>query len=99
MRKRSVLYIWGSGVNEVRLGKEKVLFCNHLLGKSLTQYLSKNRLGPPLCIVQLSVFSVKTQQPRSGKTNSWIKSRLKLCFANIAKIKGPRDFEEHCKDS
>ena len=51
----------GEWFNEVRLGKEKVLFCNHLLGRSLTQYLSKNRLGPPLCIVQLSVFSVKTQ--------------------------------------
>lgn len=59
--EKCFIYIWGSGVNEVRLGKEKVLFCNHLLGKSLTQYLSKNRLGPPLCIVQLSVFSVKTQ--------------------------------------
>lgn len=95
-----MFYIYeGSGVNEVRLGKEKVLLRNHPLGKSLTQYLSKNHLGPPLCIVRLSVFSVKTQQPRSGKTNSWIKSRLKLCCANIARIKGPRDFEEACKGS
>lgn len=79
--------------------KKGVTFCNHPSGKSLTHYISKNCLRPPLCIVRLSVFSAETQQPRSGKTNSWVNSSLKLCCAISAERKGTRDLEDACKDS
>lgn len=74
------------------------MFCNHHTGKSPTQYMSKNCLGPPICIVRLSVYSLKTQQPRSGKMNSWINPRLELCCASMGEKKGTRVFEDACKD-
>lgn len=52
--------------------------------RKVTKHASKDCLGPPVCIVGFSVFSVKTQQPRSRKIKSWINPRLMRYCVSMA---------------